>query len=288
MTALHYAMRDGLKLLHGYETVAATRVCGFAGDSRCKPIEGITDAEREMMKDPAYGLYIVEGLVETENADREAAEILPGGNMYELAEALLANGADVNARMKYPPPRLRLDSLPWLNLTGATPFMLASASLDYSGMEMLLEHGADPLIKTEVRRGVLEISTEGRIKSSSKITVRVTAPNIESVEASGVARVDLNGVSNGTIKLKSSGASKVIAAGDANELDVKSSGASKVDAESLRATDATVKTSGASTIRVTVSGRLVASASGAGKVLYGGTPANVEKRTSGAGKVAEL
>ena len=163
----------------------------------------------------------------------------------------------------------------------------ATAGREYS-VSVEADDNLLPLIKTEVRRGVLEISTEGRIKSSSKITVRVTAPNIESVEASGVARVDLNGVSNGAIKLKSSGASKVIAAGDANELNVKSSGASKVDAESLRATDATVKTSGASTIRVTVSGRLVASASGAGKVLYGGTPANVEKRTSGAGKVAEL
>lgn len=160
MTALHYAMRDGLKLLHGYEIVAATRVCGFAQDSRCKPIESITDQDREMMKDPAYGLYIVEGLVETENADREAAEILPGSNMYELAEALLARGADVNAEMKYPPPRLRLDSLPWLNLTGATPFMLASASLDYSGMEMLLEHGANPLTKTEVNHDVFQKQTK--------------------------------------------------------------------------------------------------------------------------------
>ena len=145
-----------------------------------------------------------------------------------------------------------------------------------------------PLIKTEVRRGVLHISTERRIKSSSKITVRVTAPAIESVEASGVARVDLSGVTGGAVKLNSSGASKVIAAGEASELSGKTSGASKIDAASLKATDATVKTSGASTVRVTVSGRLVASASGAGKVLYGGTPANVEKRTSGAGKVAEL
>ncbi len=156
MTALHYAMRDGLKLLHGYEIVASTRVCGFAGDSLCKPIETLTDQEREMMNDVARGLYIVEGVVDTENADETADVILPGGNMYDLAEALLANGADVNAEMTYPPPRLRMDALPWLNLEGATPFMLASASLDNTGMEILLEHGANPLVKTDVHTPYFE------------------------------------------------------------------------------------------------------------------------------------
>ncbi len=160
MTALHYAMRDGLKLLHGYEIVASTRVCGFAGDSLCKPIETLTEEEKAMMDEVAYGLYIVEGIVDTENADETADVILPGGNMYDLAEALLANGADVNAEMKYPPPRLRMDALPWLNLEGATPFMLASASLDNTGMEILLEHGANPLVKTDVHTPYFERQQE--------------------------------------------------------------------------------------------------------------------------------
>jgi hypothetical protein len=145
-----------------------------------------------------------------------------------------------------------------------------------------------PLIKTEVRRGVLHISTEERIKSSSKITVRVSAPNFEAIDTSGVARVEVSGVSNNSLKLESSGASKVLVSGETTALEAKTSGASKVDAESLRSVDAAVKASGASKVRVVVSGRLTASASGAGKVLYGGSPTNVEKRTSGAGKVDQL
>jgi ankyrin repeat protein len=62
--------------------------------------------------------------------------------------------------MKYPPPRLRLDSLTWLNLTGATPFMLASAALDNSGMELLLEHGANPIVKTEVDHSIFMKQTK--------------------------------------------------------------------------------------------------------------------------------
>jgi uncharacterized protein len=160
MTALHYAMRDGLKLLHGYEIAEATRVCGFRSDSLCIPIENLSEAELKQLDEPTSGLYIVEGAVNTEYADEEASVPLPGNNMHELAEALLARGADVNAEMKYPPPRLRMDNLTWLNLTGATPFMLASAALDTSGMELLLEHGANPQVKTEVDHAIFMKQTK--------------------------------------------------------------------------------------------------------------------------------
>ncbi|MGK0297144.1 MAG: ankyrin repeat protein [Gammaproteobacteria bacterium] len=160
MTSLHYAMRDGIKLLHGYEISAAVRVCGFRSDSLCKPIETLSEEEKLMMDEPTAGLYIVEGAVNTEYADEEASVPLPGNNMHDLAEALLARGADVNAEMKYPPPRLRMDNLTWLNLTGATPFLLASAALDSSGMELLLEHGANPLIKTDVNHAIFMNQTK--------------------------------------------------------------------------------------------------------------------------------
>jgi len=154
MTALHYTMRDGLKLLHGYEVVAAKRICGYAQDSRCKVFDEVSDEEKELIKDPALGLYIVEGALDTNDPYKSTGMILPGGNMYQLAEALLARGANVNAPMNYPPPRLRLDSLPWLNLKGATPFFLASASLDNASMELFLEHGANPVVGTEINKDI--------------------------------------------------------------------------------------------------------------------------------------
>jgi len=149
ITPLHYAMRDGLKAAHGYRIDNETLVCGFADDSRCKPLEGITDLDRELMKDPREGLYIVE-------PKESKYDVLRGGNMYEFAEALLARGADPNARMKYSPPRLRLDRLSWFSTAGATPLFLASAARDDSALEMLLEHGAEPLVKTSVDNNVFK------------------------------------------------------------------------------------------------------------------------------------
>ena len=161
LTPLHYSMRDGLKLLHGYVITASTMVCGYENNKFCRPVEATPDYEKALLtgygrgeSTNVIGIYIQE----VRPSNRE--EFLSGRNMYNLAEALLARGADVNAEMKYPPPALRLTRRPLLNLTGATPLFLASASYDLTGLELLLEHGADPLIKTEVNDEVFRTQTK--------------------------------------------------------------------------------------------------------------------------------
>ena len=111
MTALHYAMRDGLKLLHNLKIVKRT-------------------------------------------AKQDRGSALPGMNMYELAEALLARGADPNATMKYPPPVMRVvpAMISRFNMDGATPLFLATAAQDVKAMKLLLKAGADPSMGTEINK----------------------------------------------------------------------------------------------------------------------------------------
>ena len=64
----------------------------------------------------------------------------------ELVEALVAHGADVNARQTKEP---RDGYRNRLNRIGATPFLLAAKVVDLELMRLLLDLGADPLLTNE-------------------------------------------------------------------------------------------------------------------------------------------
>lgn len=73
--------------------------------------------------------------------------------LLKLIEALIAAGANVNARTRETPPfRHHLleitGSLEWVDFTGQTPFLTAALAGDVTVMKMLLKAGADPKINT--------------------------------------------------------------------------------------------------------------------------------------------
>ncbi|MEO8314382.1 MAG: ankyrin repeat domain-containing protein [Pseudomonadota bacterium] len=73
--------------------------------------------------------------------------------VLDCITALIAAGADVNARTKETPPfRNHLlgatGSLEWVDFTGQTPFLTAALAGDVTVMKLLLQHGADPRINT--------------------------------------------------------------------------------------------------------------------------------------------
>ncbi len=78
-------------------------------------------------------------------------------NMPDLVRALLAHGADPDARinqdfMPYEVTRFGRslgNYLPQVGLTGSTPFLLAAAVADLTSMHALVEGGADPTLATE-------------------------------------------------------------------------------------------------------------------------------------------
>lgn len=146
----------------------------------------------------------------------------------------------------------------------------------------LLQH-----IKTEVSGGTLRIKSDDSLKPASPIRIRISAPDIEGIEASGASKVTLSNLKNSRLAVDASGVAKIDIAGETSNLQVDVSGASKVDAERLISENAIVDASGASHASVNVLNELRTDASGASKIRYTGSPRNVEKNTSGASSVKQ-
>lgn len=154
------------------------------------------------------------------------------------------------------------------------------------GVEVEADDNLLQYIKTEVRRGVLEIKTTRGIKSANPIRVRVTAQDIDDLEVSGAANVTLNGIKNDGLEVDSSGASQITVSGETAKFIVDVSGATHVYGESLQAVNATVQASGASHVKVNVADSLRADTSGASSVVYFGTPKDIVKKSSGASSIS--
>lgn len=144
-----------------------------------------------------------------------------------------------------------------------------------------------PLIKTEIRGGVLHIETERRIKTASSLKIRISAPDIDSIQASGVSKVNLANVDNNELRIDTSGASKINLNGETARLSIEVSGASSIDAENLKAEAVAVNASGASHVSVFATGELRSDASGASRIVYSGSPRSIEKNSSGASSIRE-
>ncbi len=134
--------------------------------------------------------------------------------------------------------------------------------------------------------------------------VTITMPTLEGVAFSGAVTADISGFTSdddfemtlsgasdadlrmtaGAMRINLSGASELEVYGVAPVLSAVVSGASDFRAFNLQAEEATVEASGASSIRVSASKKLVAKASGASDIRYRGNP-QLNSSSSGASTI---
>lgn len=155
-----------------------------------------------------------------------------------------------------------------------------SNSLKINAEENLLQY-----IKTNVENGTLHIDSKKNLNPKKDIEIRITTPNLASIEASGANNVYVVGLNEKEFFVSLSGAGNVDLKGIADKLRAEISGAGNIDAKELKARDVIISVSGAASADVFAKEALDASVSGVGSIDYYGNPEKTRTNVSGVGSI---
>lgn len=155
------------------------------------------------------------------------------------------------------------------------------------GVEAEFDDNLIEKLETTVRDGELRIRCPNCSPSSAAV-VRVTAPEIDSIEVSGASRVIASDIEAPDLRLSVSGASRIEIDGDVTSLEVDGSGAARIEGPELTAVNLDVDLSGASRLVVTVIETARGDLSGASRLaLRGDENPTVDVDTSGGSSVED-
>jgi ankyrin repeat protein len=164
LTALHFAARDGNLTIARILVDAGADIERRTGNGTRPLVTAIMNNHIELAMyllekgadanaaDDFYKRTPLFAAVEMRNPDftRDTAPpVADNRDPMDLIKALLARGANPNAQINTTPFRgFYQVSAGWVNFDGQTAFIRAALNGDITLMRLLLEHGADPNIKT--------------------------------------------------------------------------------------------------------------------------------------------
>jgi len=163
-----------------------------------------------------------------------------------------------------------LKSFNAIDTTGAYEINVACqkpASFEIEADDNLL-----PLIKTEVRDGVLYVSNDQRFNTSKSPMLRISLPELSSIASHGAGEVKIADANSSDLKIQSTGAADINAAGKTKSVTISSTGAGNIDTSKLTSEKAKVEATGAANVDVYASEQLDVTVSGVGSVTYSGNP----------------
>ena len=181
--------------------------------------------------------------------------------------------------------------------------------------ESLRLEGDDDVIKdieTKVEQGILKIRNKKQGNWNwrsvrNKVTIYVTAKNLNSITLSGSGNISVNGVvkaskltnvlsGSGSISLTAdsdeysgtlSGSGELDVRGNADRAMIKIAGSGDFDGSNFKTLEADVIVSGSGNVTIRADKHLKAVVSGSGDISYIGNP-KVEKTKSGSGSISQL
>ena len=176
-------------------------------------------------------------------------------------------------------------------------------SLEIEADKELLEH-----LVTEVKNGELQIKLDKRWQNKrrkSTPTIYISLPELEALKVAGSGTVQTENTfrskqlelavsGSGSIRmpletdeldLKIAGSGDMDLQGQAENARIRISGSGEVNAPSLRVQSCEIRISGSGDCRIRAEEALTARISGSGRVLYSGSPQQLNVQSSGSGTV---
>ncbi len=142
-----------------------------------------------------------------------------------------------------------------------------------------------PLISTEVKNGILTISSKKSYAAKVSIRIQIQAPEITQVILSGSGNIFLDSVSDKELSLIISGTGDIRAVGSVDDLVSKVEGSGNLKLKGLKAKNCEISIDGSGDAEVFVTGSLDARISGSGDITYYGNPKKVGHKIHGVGDI---
>jgi hypothetical protein len=173
-----------------------------------------------------------------------------------------------------------------IELSGAFEVELVvgpEASVELSGDDKAIEQ-----VRVLASGERLEIETKGPRPLTGQVHVRITTPEIHSIEVNGAAGLTVAGLKTGSLEIELNGAGSTKAEGSLESLQLEMNGAGSFDAPDLVAHRVDLEINGAGSATVHAEESLHASLHGVGSVRYAGHPQSIDKEVHGVGTIQPL
>jgi hypothetical protein len=141
------------------------------------------------------------------------------------------------------------------------------------------------MITTEVDGDTLEIGSRGSFTTRNPVTIRVTMPQLTTVELAGSGDIAIGELATEKLSIALAGSGSVVARGKADDVEISLAGSGDVELLELAAKTAEVTVAGSGGVELNVSDSLEASVMGSGDVLYTGNPKQVTRSVVGSGEI---
>ena len=158
---------------------------------------------------------------------------------------------------------------------------------DSESLKVMADDNIVPLIKTEVKNGVLTLSTKGATLSKTDIVFEVTARRIKHLENSGTVSIDASGFNGGELSVETSGVGSIKLRGRVDSFKAELSGVGSLEADALAADRVDTNLSGVGSAHVRAEKSLRANVSGVGSLSWKGAATDVTTNVSGIGRVSK-